>query len=410
MGEKKVLNGRVGKKSKLSGTAKGIQQGLKQQKKEQYNNGSKKNESIAQSQKQKQHKKTAAGRLSRTDVIKAMLLKKQNQMNNTGGAKKENEANLNSKSTEIIERNKGGSHEKQKELITIGKSKSKSKSSSDVFGKMQKKLDGARFRWINEQLYTMAGGAALDMFREDESLFDVYHYGYREQVKRWPQNPVDVMISFVRDNMVPAEKRVVVDFGCGDGKLARSVANPVHSVDLVKCKFELPAEVVDSVRKGDGEEDRKFNDSLLSPHFVNTDNYYRTVACNMAKSPLPASSAHMAVFSLSLMGTDFLSFVHEANRVLKNNAGVMKIAEVNSRIENMDAFISAIEAVGFTLLDKDESNDVFIDFTFRKCRDYSSRYGQQEKKNKKNKKKNSGGAGENFKESKLLKPCLYKKR
>ncbi len=39
------------------------------------------------------------------------------------------------------------------------------------------------------------------------------------------------------------------------------------------------------------------------------------VACNMARLPLKDASVDVAVFSLSLMGTDYGSFLEEAHRV-----------------------------------------------------------------------------------------------
>jgi hypothetical protein len=38
---------------------------------------------------------------------------------------------------------------------------------------MRKKLDGARFRWINEQLYTTDSREAVRLVSEDPALFDV---------------------------------------------------------------------------------------------------------------------------------------------------------------------------------------------------------------------------------------------
>lgn len=37
--------------------------------------------------------------------------------------------------------------------------------------KAQTKLDGAHFRWINEQLYTTTGDAALKLFTKQPELF-----------------------------------------------------------------------------------------------------------------------------------------------------------------------------------------------------------------------------------------------
>jgi len=44
---------------------------------------------------------------------------------------------------------------------------------SSLQQKMKDKLSGARFRWINEQLYTTESTKAFESFQDDPSLFDV---------------------------------------------------------------------------------------------------------------------------------------------------------------------------------------------------------------------------------------------
>lgn len=73
---------------------------------------------------------------------------------------------------------------------------------------------------------------------------------------------------------------MIADFGCGDARLASSLPNTVHSFDLVAL-----------------------NDKVT--------------ACDMAHTPLKDSSIDVAVFCLSLMGTNLNDYLLEANRVLK---------------------------------------------------------------------------------------------
>ena len=74
----------------------------------------------------------------------------------------------------------------------------RSKANLNFKTKLQKRLNGAQFRWINEQLYTVSSDRALDMFSNNPSLFDIYHRGFQSQVKLWPQNPIDMMIADLR--------------------------------------------------------------------------------------------------------------------------------------------------------------------------------------------------------------------
>ncbi|XP_071781453.2 uncharacterized protein rrp8 [Centroberyx gerrardi] len=214
--------------------------------------------------------------------------------------------------------------------------------------RMEQRLEAARFRYINEVLYTTSSGEAKRMFRQDPQAFGVYHRGYTAQVHRWPSNPVDAIISYIQQK--PASL-VVADFGCGDCKIARSVKNKVHSFDL--------APACDLV-----------------------------TVCDMANVPLADGTVDIAVFCLSLMGTNLADFLVEASRVLVMG-GVLKVAEVASRFENVRNFLSALASLGFKMVSKDTENSHFYSFEFEK----------------------TGNAPENVKKSGLqLKPCVYKKR
>lgn len=63
--------------------------------------------------------------------------------------------------------------------------------------KMEKQLEAARFRYINELLYTSTSGEAKRMFQQDPEAIAVYHKGYTTQVQHWPKNPVDSIISYI---------------------------------------------------------------------------------------------------------------------------------------------------------------------------------------------------------------------
>ncbi|XP_076832164.1 uncharacterized protein rrp8 [Brachyhypopomus gauderio] len=220
--------------------------------------------------------------------------------------------------------------------------------SSALRSRMEKRLESARFRYINELLYTSTSGEAKRMFKQDPDAIQIYHKGYVAQVKHWPANPVDLIISYIRQK---PSSLVVADFGCGDCKIARSVKNKVHCFDL--------APVCD----------------LVTP-------------CDMARVPLEDSTVDIAVFCLSLMGTNLSDFLAEANRVLQMG-GFLKIAEVASRFDNTRQFIGALSHLGFKLVSKDTDNSHFYSFEFVKVQN---------------------PPGHVKKTGLQLKPCLYKKR
>ncbi|KAM6960531.1 ribosomal RNA-processing protein 8 [Aplochiton taeniatus] len=220
--------------------------------------------------------------------------------------------------------------------------------SAELRSRMEQRLESARFRYINEVMYTTTSGEAKRMFRQDPQSFGIYHRGFTAQVQRWPANPVDAIISYIKKKH---PSLVVADFGCGDCKIARSVKNKVHSFDL--------APVCDLV-----------------------------TVCDMANVPLDDCTVDIAVFCLSLMGTNLGDFLAEANRVLVMG-GVLKVAEVASRFENVRSFNSTMASLGFKLVSKDAENSHFFSFEFVK----------------------SGDCPENTKKAGLeLRPCVYKKR
>ncbi|KDP46405.1 hypothetical protein JCGZ_10245 [Jatropha curcas] len=250
------------------------------------------------------------------------------------------------------------SHRKEQEEEAEPKtpaSSSKRLKSSSFLDKMRARLSGGHFRMINEKLYTCTGEEALDYFNEDPFLFDMYHAGYQEQMSHWPEKPVNIIINWLKGR---SSSLVVADFGCGDAQIAKNVKNKVFSLDLVSKDPSV-------------------------------------IACDMSNTPLDASSVDVAVFCLSLMGTNFSSYLLEAHRVLKPS-GWLLIAEVKSRFDpntggaDPNMFSKAISDLGFASMFKDFSNKMFILLYFQKKEKQSSKR----------------------KEIKWpeLKPCLYKRR
>merc|ERR1711935_349428 len=93
----------------------------------------------------------------------------------------------------------------------------------ELRARLTKQLKASEFRFLNEKLYRAADSTNV----LDPESAQIYHEGFANQVKRWPINPLDLIIKHVRKR-VPI-KQVVADLGCGDAKLAASVRNTVHS-------------------------------------------------------------------------------------------------------------------------------------------------------------------------------------
>lgn len=186
-----------------------------------------------------------------------------------------------------------------------------------------RKMEGARFRWLNEQLYTSTSTEAMAMFRDEPNLFEVYHRGFETQVSKWPSDPLDHIIADIR-SLPPST--VIADMGCGKARLARSVPHRVHSFDLV----------------------------ALDNHVI---------ACDMVHVPLPDASVDVCVFCLSLMGTNTAEFIREARRVLKSG-GALRVLEIESRVTSLDRFVSDMETFGFSLVRKRNFSKMFVDLVF----------------------------------------------
>ena len=58
--------------------------------------------------------------------------------------------------------------------------KKKAKASSSVLASFRQKLQGSKFRWLNEQLYTQTSDSSCALIEQNPQYFEQYHAGYRE--------------------------------------------------------------------------------------------------------------------------------------------------------------------------------------------------------------------------------------
>lgn len=223
-------------------------------------------------------------------------------------------------------------------------------------------------RWINETLYKSDSQKAVEMMHEDPSIFQEYHEGFRQQVQSWPSNPVDGYINELKSH---PRGTIIADLGCGDATLARALVPQGFNV----LSYDLVA-----------------------------DGMYVIEADICVNIPLPGSEpgegsgegqiVDVVICALSLMGSNWPKCIREAWRILKPS-GRLEIAEVTSRFENVDQFLSLVSSVGFKFKSKNDSNTHFTTFEFQKI----PRKGKTEKDWEKVMSK-----------GKILKPCEYKRR
>lgn len=203
---------------------------------------------------------------------------------------------------------------------------------------MRQKLISARFRHLNQTLYTEPSLKALQLFARDPQMFEDYHSGFRQQVTTWPSNPVDTFIETIRSRgavRLPNQKKpmkgkfapkakkpvvedandlkslalprtqgvsIIADLGCGDARLAQTFVDSgdAHTLNLKILSYDLH-----------------------SPHPLVT-------KADISKLPLEDGSVDIAIFCLALMGTNWISFIEEAERIL-HWKGELWIAEIKSR-------------------------------------------------------------------------------
>ncbi|EJW02240.1 hypothetical protein EDEG_03324, partial [Edhazardia aedis USNM 41457] len=189
--------------------------------------------------------------------------------------------------------------------------------------KLEKRLRGAKFRLINEKIYK---NKISKLYKNE---MKEYHIGYADQVKKWPENPLDVLISKLKC----LKNKKIADLGCGEAKLSKELTqNTVFSVDLLT--------------KG--------------PHIIEAD---------IEKTPFENDSMDIVVFCLSLMKKNVFKAIKESNRICKKD-GILYIAEVASRFSNIKKFIEKIEKIGYRLKFVDKSNNHFVLFEFEKTKDF----------------------------------------
>ncbi|SCU90488.1 LADA_0F04434g1_1 [Lachancea dasiensis] len=277
--------------------------------------------------------------------------------------------------------------------------------------KMMAKLSGSRFRWINEQLYTITSENALELIKKQPELFDEYHDGFRSQVQAWPENPVDVFVEQFRARSqkpvnapgglpgLAADKKIVVaDMGCGEAQLAQDLQNFYAQYNRKQKKHFKKNCVVHSF-------DLKKANKLV------------TVA-DIRNVPLPDGSCTVVVFCLALMGTNFLDFIKEAYRLLAPR-GELWIAEIKSRFADRqgDEFVNAIKLLGFFHKKTDDTNKMFTRFEFFKPPQeiIEERKAKLERRQKfieveSEKEELETKRSKNPEGKWLLKPCIYKRR
>ncbi|THW21830.1 hypothetical protein D6D23_06291 [Aureobasidium pullulans] len=201
---------------------------------------------------------------------------------------------------------------------------------------MRQKLISARFRHLNETLYTAPSATSLALFADNPEMFDDYHSGFRQQVTTWPENPVDIFIRSIRDrakvklyNQNKAFRDVKRGKAPKEEEEPASTANPLprthgtcNIADLGCGDARLAATFHED---GSGQ---RYNLKIASYDLQSPSKF--VTKADIANLPCADGSMDVAIFCLALMGTNWIDFIEEAYRIL-HWKGELWISEIKSR-------------------------------------------------------------------------------
>lgn len=297
----------------------------------------------------------------------------------------------------------GGASDEERKDVSARKPKQRA---NDPFAAARNKLAGARFRQINETLYTHKSYDALEMMQSEPEKMQEYHEGFREQVKGWPKVPVRQIFEMLQSAQRQAEsgeqtgsingEQLPNGTSNGGGKEKKKNkggkggnTNAGRKGRIGSGRYAKGALIID-LGAGEGilakwlNQDASIRPRVLSFDLLDSeDGWVKGIdVAHAGALPLPGKAViagerrandkddaarivDVAVFCLSLMATNWLDKIREASRVLRPH-GEMIIAEVTSRFTNKADFVKSVEALGFQLQTDDDSNTHFILFTFFK--------------------------------------------
>lgn len=179
---------------------------------------------------------------------------------------------------------------------------------ADVDRRVQRYGD---FGKMNNRWYSTASEATHRRLAANPEEWAHYHTMYRQLRESWLVVPFKEEIRWLleRDGLV------VGDFGCGEAFIAAEAGarHTIHSFDHV---------AIDK----------------------------RVIACDIAHVPLEDESLDLAIFCLSLMGSNFTDYVREAHRCLRLD-GMLHIWEANSYFDDAKTFCGALARLGFDVME-----------------------------------------------------------
>ena len=179
------------------------------------------------------------------------------------------------------------------------------------------------FSKMNREWNNAKSSITHDKIKNNPDLWHHYHQMFEEHKKKWTTVPSTEIIKYFKAR----EGLEIGDFGCGKALLHQELSDKhiIHSFDH-----------------------HTFNSNVI--------------ACDISKTPLNNKQLDVAVFSLSLMGSNIADYITEANRTLKLD-GRLFLIESTSRFKDINQFKRQLIQFGFDHLSVKEMGK----FTQIKC-------------------------------------------
>lgn len=175
------------------------------------------------------------------------------------------------------------------------------------------------FSEMNKRWSVTRSDNTYERLKKDPSEWYYYHTLYSEKRKTWLEIPYMEIAKKI--NVRP--DWVVGDFGCGENLLSKEIKNKVHAFD----------------------------------HVAIDDTVY---ACDIKSVPIEDGILDVAVFSLSLMGSNHTDYFKEAYRTLKTYGNIF-VCEPASKWEGRENELKEqLESVGFKCFGAVKNTDKFI--------------------------------------------------
>jgi hypothetical protein len=175
------------------------------------------------------------------------------------------------------------------------------------------------FSEMNKRWSVTRSDNTHERLKKDPSEWYYYHTLYSEKRKTWSEIPYVEIAKKI--NVRP--DWVVGDFGCGENLLSKEIKNKVHAFD----------------------------------HVAIDDSVY---ACDIKNVPIEDGILDVAVFSLSLMGSNYTDYFKEAYRTLKTYGNIFVCEPAAKWEDREDELKNYIESVGFKCFGTIKNTDKFI--------------------------------------------------